>query len=272
MTLLLTGAAGFIGAALGYRLLQDGHTVIGIDNFNAYYDPALKEARVKRLQDFARFTLIRADCANQKSLFEVFKSYRPRQVVHLAAQAGVRYSFENPQAYIDANITGFLNILEACRHFGIEHLLYASSSSVYGAHQNMPFSEKDAADHPLSLYGATKRANELMAHAYSANFNIPTTGIRFFTVYGPWGRPDMALFKFTKLFWQTSLLKFITVASINVISPISTMLSKPWCVYWISRRGAMPNGTLKAPFQIPVLPFSHLQSGPSASRTFDALH
>lgn len=198
MTILLTGAAGFIGAALGYRLLQDGHTVIGIDNFNAYYDPALKEARVKRLQDFARFTLIRADCADQKNLFEVFKSYRPKQVVHLAAQAGVRYSFENPQAYIDANITGFLNILEACRQFTIEHLLYASSSSVYGAHQNMPFSEKDAADHPLSLYGATKRANELMAHAYSANFNIPTTGIRFFTVYGPWGRPDMALFKFTK--------------------------------------------------------------------------
>ena len=198
MPILVTGAAGFIGAALAYRLLEDGHTVIGLDNFNSYYDPALKEARAKRLQAFSNFILVRADCTDQTGVSRIFTAHRPKQVAHLAAQAGVRYSIENPHAYIDANISGFLNILESCRHFGVEHLLYASSSSVYGAHQKMPFSEKDPADHPLSLYGATKRANELMAHTYSAIFALPTTGVRFFTVYGPWGRPDMALFKFTK--------------------------------------------------------------------------
>lgn len=198
MKTLVTGAAGFIGSALVSHLLGRGDVVIGLDNHNSYYDPALKEARVSRYLDNPNYTHIRADIANQPAIEEVFSRYAPTHVVHLAAQAGVRFSIEQPLTYIESNIVGFTHVLEACRHHGVEHLVYASSSSVYGANSAMPFSVHDSAGHPLSLYAATKRSNELMAHAYSHLYNIPTTGLRFFTVYGPWGRPDMALFKFTK--------------------------------------------------------------------------
>lgn len=198
MRILVTGTAGFIGAALAIRLLERGDEVIGVDNVNDYYDPSLKEARLERLKVYDKFTEIRISIEDREQLEAVFKKYQPQRVVNLAAQAGVRYSLENPHAYIDSNIVGFTNILEGCRHNGVEHLVYASSSSVYGANESMPFSVHDNVDHPVSLYAASKKANELMAHTYSHLFNLPTTGLRFFTVYGPWGRPDMALFKFTK--------------------------------------------------------------------------
>ena len=197
-TILVTGAAGFIGFHLSRRLLADGHAVLGLDNLNDYYDVTLKEARLAQLQAEPRFTFRRHDLTDRAALEETFAQGRPETVVNLAAQAGVRYSLENPQAYVDSNIVGFVNILEACRHHSIGHLVYASSSSVYGANTKMPFSTQDRTDHPISLYAATKRANELMAHSYSHLFRLPTTGLRFFTVYGPWGRPDMALFLFTK--------------------------------------------------------------------------
>jgi UDP-glucuronate 4-epimerase len=198
MKILVTGAAGFIGSALSLRLLARGDEVVGVDNLNDYYDVTLKEARLARLTGQEGFSFHKLDVADRPAMVELFKNERPQRVVHLAAQAGVRYSLTNPHAYVDANLVGFVNILEGCRHNGIEHLVYASSSSVYGANTRMPFSVHDNIDHPVSLYAATKKANELMAHTYSHLYNMPTTGLRFFTVYGPWGRPDMSLFMFTK--------------------------------------------------------------------------
>ncbi len=195
---LVTGAAGFIGYHLSERLLARGDEVIGVDCVNDYYDPTLKEARLARLAPHDRFTMHRVDLADRAALERVFVQHQPTHVVNLAAQAGVRYSLTNPQAYVDSNLVGFVNVLEACRHHKVEHLVYASSSSVYGANTRLPFAVSDAVDHPVSLYAATKKANELMAHTYSHLFGLPTTGLRFFTVYGPWGRPDMALFLFTK--------------------------------------------------------------------------
>jgi UDP-glucuronate 4-epimerase len=198
MRILVTGTAGFIGAALGMRLLERGDEVIGIDCLDTYYDVGLKKARLARLAAFPGFTDLRIRLEDRQAVAEAFRAHRPERVVNLAAQAGVRYSIENPMAYVDSNLLGFANVLEGCRHTGVRHLVYASSSSVYGANTNMPFSVHHNVDHPLSLYAATKKANELMAHTYSHLYGVPTTGLRFFTVYGPWGRPDMALFKFTK--------------------------------------------------------------------------
>ena len=197
MKYLVTGAAGFIGSHVSQRLLKDGHQVTGIDNLNDYYDVNLKQARLDLLQS-PLFSFHKIDLADRARMEQLFVSEKFDRVIHLAAQAGVRYSLENPHAYADSNLLGFLNILEGCRHNNVEHLLYASSSSVYGLNRKMPFSTEDSVDHPVSLYAATKKANELMAHTYSHLYGIPTTGLRFFTVYGPWGRPDMALFKFTK--------------------------------------------------------------------------
>ena len=197
-TYLVTGSAGFIGSTLALRLLERGDKVIGIDNHNDYYDPAIKEARLARHADHQNYTHLRIDLADRQAIDSAFATHKPQRVVNLAAQAGVRYSIENPLAYIDSNIVGFAHILEGCRHHGVEHLVYASSSRVYGANTAMPFSIHQNVDHPLSLYAASKKTNELMAHTYSHLYGLPTTGLRFFTVYGPWGRPDMALFKFTK--------------------------------------------------------------------------
>jgi UDP-glucuronate 4-epimerase len=197
-TILVTGAAGFIGYHVSESLLKRGDEVIGLDNLNDYYDVSLKEARLARLTPQAGFSFVRGDIADRQVVERLFTERKPQRVVHLAAQAGVRYSLTNPHAYTESNITGFLNILEACRHNEIEHLVFASSSSVYGANERQPFSEHDNVDHPVSLYAATKKANELMAHTYAHLFGLPVTGLRFFTVYGPWGRPDMALFKFTR--------------------------------------------------------------------------
>lgn len=196
--ILVTGAAGFIGFHVAKRLLERGEEVVGVDNVNDYYDPTLKERRLALLAPFERFSLRRIDIADREAIDALFAELRPRRVIHLAAQAGVRYSITNPHVYIDANVRGFLHILEGCRHNGAEHLVYASTSSVYGANTAQPFSEHQNVDHPVSLYAATKKANELMAHTYASLYNLPCTGLRFFTVYGPWGRPDMALFKFTK--------------------------------------------------------------------------
>jgi UDP-glucuronate 4-epimerase len=198
MRVLVTGAAGFIGMHTSLKLLERGDEVIGIDNLNNYYEVSLKEARLARLQANPNFAFHQIDIADRDALAALFSAVRPDRVINLAAQAGVRYSLTNPHAYIDANIQGFINILEGCRHNAVEHLVYASSSSVYGGNTKLPFSEHDNIDHPVSLYAATKKANELMAHTYSHLFGLPTTGLRFFTVYGPWGRPDMALFLFTK--------------------------------------------------------------------------
>ncbi len=198
MKILVTGSAGFIGATLALRLLERGDEVVGLDNLNDYYDVRLKQARLARLQAYPGFTEVRASLEDRAALARTFAQHPPQRVVNLAAQAGVRYSIQNPYAYVDSNLVGFLNVLEACRHHQVEHLVYASTSSVYGANTRMPFSVHDNVDHPLSLYAATKKANELMAHTYSHLYGLPTTGLRFFTVYGPWGRPDMALFLFTR--------------------------------------------------------------------------
>ncbi len=198
MKILVTGAAGFIGSTLSKRLLARGDEVIGLDNLNDYYDPTLKQARLDQLMDQPGFHFVKEDLENKPAIKQLFETTKPQRVMHLAAQAGVRYSLTNPHAYIDSNIQGTMNILEGCRHTEVEHLAYASSSSVYGANTNMPFSIHSNIDHPLSLYAATKKANELMAHTYSHLYRLPTTGLRFFTVYGPWGRPDMSLFLFTR--------------------------------------------------------------------------
>ncbi len=196
--ILVTGAAGFIGSHTATRLLERGDDVVGIDNVNDYYDPSLKEARLERLRKDPKFRFEKIDIADRERMAELFARLKPQRVVHLAAQAGVRYSLINPHAYTDSNVTGFVNILEGCRHNGVEHLVFASSSSVYGANTKQPFSEHQNVDHPVSLYAATKKANELMAHTYAHLYGMRCTGLRFFTVYGPWGRPDMALFLFTK--------------------------------------------------------------------------
>jgi len=196
--LLVTGAAGFIGFHTAKLLLQQGHEVVGLDNLNDYYDPTLKSARLNLLSQAKGFRFERVDIADRDAMQDVFSRQRFQRVVHLAAQAGVRYSIQNPQAYVQSNIVGFLHVIEGCRAHAVEHLVYASTSSVYGANTHLPFSEQQCVDHPLTLYAATKKANELMAHSYSSLYGLPTTGLRFFTVYGPWGRPDMALFLFTK--------------------------------------------------------------------------
>lgn len=198
MRILVTGAAGFIGSHLSHKLLARGDEVVGVDNLNDYYDVSLKEARLARLTPNPNFHFFRDDITDRAAVERIFAETQPTRVMHLAAQAGVRYSIENPRAYIEANIVGYTNMIEACRHNEVEHLVYASTSSVYGANTNMPFSVHDNVDHPVSMYAATKKANELMAHSYSHLYGLPTTGLRFFTVYGPWGRPDMSLFLFTK--------------------------------------------------------------------------
>ena len=207
MKILVTGSAGFIGSALTLRLLARGDTIVGIDNHNDYYDPAIKEARLERFINNPNYTHLRVDLTNGKIIEETFTEYKPERVINLAAQAGVRYSIENPLAYINSNIVGFAHILEGCRHNDIEHLVYASTSSVYGANTSMPFSVHQNVDHPLSVYSASKKSNELMAHTYSHLYRLPTTGLRFFTVYGPWGRPDMALFLFTKAILSNEKIK-----------------------------------------------------------------
>ena len=198
MKVLVTGSAGFIGSALSIQLLKRGDQVIGIDNHNDYYDPVLKEDRLKRHANHENYTHLRIDLTDRSAMEKVFSEHNPEGVINMAAQAGVRYSIENPLAYVDSNLVGFAHILEGCRHNKVKHLVYASSSSVYGSNKNIPYSVQDNVDYPLSLYAASKKANELMAHSYSHLFDVPTTGLRLFTVYGPWGRPDMALFKFTK--------------------------------------------------------------------------
>ena len=198
MKILVTGAAGFIGMHASQRLLARGDEVVGLDNLNDYYDPTLKDARLARLTPHPAFRFVKMDVADRAGMEGLFATEKFDRVIHLAAQAGVRYSLQNPQAYIDSNVVGFMNVLEGCRYAKVQHLVYASSSSVYGGNTRMPFSERDSVDHPVSIYAATKKANELMAHTYSHLYGLPTTGLRFFTVYGPWGRPDMALFLFTK--------------------------------------------------------------------------
>jgi UDP-glucuronate 4-epimerase len=205
--ILVTGAAGFIGFHVARRLLVEGRNVVGLDNLNSYYDPALKGARLNVLREDSRFSFVHLDLSDRAAIKSLFARYRFPIVIHLAAQAGVRYSLEHPHAYVDANLDGFINVLEGCRHTGCKHLLFASSSSVYGANTKLPFSVQDNVDHPISLYAASKKANELMAHAYSHLHGIPATGLRFFTVYGPWGRPDMAMFLFAKAIVEGTPIK-----------------------------------------------------------------
>ena len=240
MTVLITGAAGFIGFHLSKRLIEDSIPVIGFDNLNPYYDPKLKKARLNQLKELARknkylFKFVNGDLVDQQVVKDTFKKYQPKKVVNLAAQAGVRYSIENPSAYIQTNIVGFGNILEGCRENNIEHLIYASSSSVYGGNESMPYSEKDSVDHPISLYAASKKSNELMAHTYSHLYKVPTTGLRFFTVYGPWGRPDMALFIFTKsiinnepitVFNNGQMIRDFTYID-DIVESLKRILNKP---------------------------------------------
>ena len=233
-TILVTGAAGFIGFHMAKRLLEMGECVVGYDNVSDYYSVALKEARLSVLQEFEGFSFVRADLTDKFALESVFKKYKPSIVIHLAAQPGVRYSLENPDVYVQSNLVGFVNMLECCRHYGVEHLLYASSSSVYGSNEKLPFSVNDRVDNPISLYAATKKSNELMAHTYSHLFKLPTTGMRFFTVYGPWGRPDMAPILFLdaivagrpiKVFNHGELMRDFTYVD-DIVSSILALVSK----------------------------------------------
>jgi len=258
MRVLVTGAAGFIGFHAVTALAGRGHEVTGLDSLNAYYDVRLKEARVERLRRLPGFGFRRADLGDRAAMVELFDAVRPERVLHLGAQAGVRYSLKNPEVYADANLTGFLNVLEGCRRHATGHLVYASSSSVYGANTRMPFSVSDPADHPLSLYAATKRANELMAHSYSHLYALPTTGLRFFTVYGPWGRPDMALFLFTQailegrpidVFNEGRMKRDFTYVD-DIVEGILRVLDRPPTANpdW---DGAMPNpGSSRAPYRL----------------------
>ena len=258
MKVLITGSAGFIGSALALSLLERDYEIIGIDNLNDYYDVNLKKARLARLEDHAGFRQVVMDIADREGVTELFKREKPQRVVNLAAQAGVRYSIENPLAYVDSNLVGFVNILEGCRYNDVEHIVYASSSSVYGANTSMPFSVHDNVDHPLSLYAATKKANELMAHTYSHLYGLPTTGLRFFTVYGPWGRPDMALFKFTRAILANEPIQVFNYGNHmrdftyidDIVDGVIRVLDKPaqpnpeW-------DGAHPDpGTSKAPWRV----------------------
>lgn len=257
MKILITGVAGFIGSHLAKKLIAKDHEIIGVDNINDYYDPKLKEDRLKSIGD-KNFKFYKTDIEDDQKLSEIFEEHHPSVVVNLAAQAGVRYSLENPRAYIDSNIIGFMNILECARHYHIDNLIYASSSSVYGANTSKPFSTSDNIDHPLSLYAATKKSNELMAHTYSHLYNIPTTGLRFFTVYGPWGRPDMALFKFTDaivhdrpidVYNHGQMMRDFTYVD-DIVEAMSRLIKRPaqpnneW-------DGAKPNpGSSYAPYKI----------------------
>ncbi|WP_436891273.1 NAD-dependent epimerase [Mammaliicoccus sciuri] len=234
MKILITGTAGFIGSHLSKKLITQGHEVIGIDNINDYYDVRIKEDRLKSIGT-TNFTFYKINLEDESAMDEIFENEKPQVVINLAAQAGVRYSLENPRAYIDSNIVGFTNILECSRHHKVKHLIYASSSSVYGANTSKPFSTSDNIDHPLSLYAATKKSNELMAHTYSHLYNLPTTGLRFFTVYGPWGRPDMALFKFTKaivndeeidVYNHGNMMRDFTYVD-DIVEAISRLVKKP---------------------------------------------
>ena len=250
MKTLITGAAGFIGMHCAKILLDRDDRVIGVDNLNDYYDVSLKEARLSRLTSHENFKFIKCGIENRDALAAVFSQEKPDRVIHLAAQAGVRYSLTNPHAYIDANVMGFTNILEGCRHNGISHLVYASSSSVYGGNTSMPFSEHDNIDHPVSLYAATKKANELMAHTYSHLYGVPTTGLRFFTVYGPWGRPDMALFLFAKAILQGEAIPVFNNGQMvrdftyidDIVEGVIRVLDKP----------AMPNANFDASLPDPA--------------------
>jgi UDP-glucuronate 4-epimerase len=234
-TVLVTGAAGFIGFHVAQRLLSSGRKVVGLDSVNDYYDPALKQARLDILKGQSKFTFVKSDLADREATKSLFAQYRFPVVIHLAAQAGVRYSLENPHAYTDANIEGFLNVLEGCRRHGCGHLLFASSSSVYGANTKLPFSVQDNVDHPISLYAASKKANELMAHAYSHLYRIPATGLRFFTVYGPWGRPDMAMFIFAKAILEGKPIRLFNHGNMrrdftyvdDVVEAISRLIDQP---------------------------------------------
>ncbi|MGZ8094780.1 MAG: NAD-dependent epimerase [Methylosarcina sp.] len=258
MKILVTGAAGFIGSQLSIRLLERGDEVVGIDNLNDYYDVNLKLARLNRLRQYERFKFIRMEIADRPSMEQFFVQEQFQRVVHLAAQAGVRYSLTNPHAYIESNIVGFINILEGCRHNKVEHLIYASSSSVYGANTKMPFSVHDNVDHPVSLYAASKKANELMAHSYSHLFHLPTTGLRFFTVYGPWGRPDMSLFQFTRNILEGKPIDVFNYGNHrrdftyidDIVEGITRVLDKP-AQGNLNWSGHHPDpGTSKAPYRV----------------------
>lgn len=258
MKILVTGSAGFIGSAVILQLLARGDEVVGIDNHNNYYDPALKEARLLRFAEHPNYTHFRIDIANRQAIDQIFKTFKPQRVINLAAQAGVRYSIENPYAYIDSNILGFAHILEGCRHYGVDHLVYASSSSVYGANTKMPFSVHHNVDHPLSLYAASKKANELMAHTYSHLYSLPTTGLRFFTVYGPWGRPDMALFKFTKAILAGNSVQVFNFGKHrrdftyvdDIVNGVIRIVDKPATSNLLWDGGLPDPGTSKAPWRV----------------------
>ena len=257
-TVLLTGAAGFIGMHCAQRLLAQGATVVGVDNRNSYYDEALKDARLAQLQGHANFRFVQLDVADRTGLAALFDDVKPSHVLHLAAQAGVRYSIDQPDDYTDSNLLGFANILQGCRKHQVQHLVYASSSSVYGGNAKLPYAESDAVDHPISYYAATKKANELMAHTYAHLYNIPTTGLRFFTVYGPWGRPDMALFKFTKailagetidVYGDGQLVRDFTYID-DIVEGIMRVLHKP-AAPDAAYNPLQPNpGTSTAPYRI----------------------
>ncbi|MGK3121568.1 NAD-dependent epimerase [Pseudomonas corrugata] len=276
MNILVTGAAGFIGAHCVRRLLCDGHRVCGLDNFNDYYDPQLKHDRIAWVKAQAGdFPLVRLDLTDAGALDDLFQSYRPDVVIHLAAQAGVRYSLENPRAYVDSNLTGFLNILESCRRHPLRHLIYASSSSVYGANPHTPYSEQDNVDHPLSLYAASKKANELMAHSYSYLFGIPCTGLRFFTVYGPWGRPDMSPIQFARAITEGRVLQLFNHGEHqrdftyidDIVESIARLIERPPRV--TAARDVEPSdpSTIRAPWRIYNIGGQH----PVALRTYVAL-